>query len=207
MDLTIKQRNSKVSERQRKHIESKLGKLERFLDQIKSVTVEVSNEQRRNAGEVFRVQATLIGERGVILRAEQDSADLYTAVDEVQDVLERQIKRYKDKHWRRGKMRRQAGKFIVPEPVLTAESENEQGSPEKENTDSQYLDGEYDGFPEIVRMKEFKVRPMFTDEAVEQMELLGHTFFIFRDADTLRISVVYRRKDGNYGLIVVPEEG
>jgi hypothetical protein len=103
-------------------------------------------------------------------------------------------------------MRRQAGKFIVSEPVLAAEGEDELEITPKEDTDGEYLDGEYDGLPEIVRMKEFKIKPMFTDEAVEQMELLGHTFFIFRDADTLRMSVVYRRRDGNYGLIVVPEE-
>ncbi len=194
MDLNVKSRNGKLSEHQRRHIEEKLGKLTRFLDSIKSVTVEVSTEQRRDAGEIYRVQATLQADRGVILRAEEHANDLFTAIDEVQEILQRQITRYKEKHWRRGKLRRQAGKFVEVEPVVEA-------------TPEPVVAVEEDVYrPEIVRMKEFTLRPMFTDEAVEQMELLGHTFFVFRDADTQQISVIYRRKDGNYGLIVPETE-
>lgn len=202
MDLIIKNRNhTKVSDRQREHILVKLGKLERYLDQLNSATVEVLTENRRDAGEVHRVQVTLVGEHGIILRAEESATDLFTAVDVVQENLQRQIKRFKDKHWRRGKLRRQGGKFIQVEPGLVdmpASANNESASDEY---------GDYGEFaePQIVRTKEFMLKPMFSDEAVEQMELLGHNFFIFRDADTANISVVYRRKDGNYGLIV-PEE-
>lgn len=200
MDLSVKHRNGKVTERQRQHIEEKLGKLERYLDQIKSVTVEVSTEQRRNAGEVYRVQATLVGEHGVILRAEEFATDLFAAVDEVQAILQRQISRYKEKHWRRGKLRRQAGKFVAAEPVLATAEEPLVATMEPEP------EPDFDETPQILRMKEFKLKPMYTDEAIEQMELLGHAFFMFRDADSKQISVVYRRRDGNYGLIV-PEEG
>jgi ribosomal subunit interface protein len=190
MELIVKSRNGKVSERQRSHIEEKLGKLERYMEGARSVTVEISGEkQRNNKPEIRRLQVTLVGEHGVILRAEQADEDLYRAVDEVQNVLQRQIKRYKEKHWRRGKMRRKGNEFIPSEPTVaetaTVEEEEE--------------------IPRIVRVKEFALKPMFTDEAVEQMELLDHSFFVFRDADTSRISVIYRRKDGNYGLIV-PEE-
>lgn len=192
MDLIFKSRNhTKVSERQREHIEVKLGKLTRYMDKISSATIEVSSEQRRNAGEMYRLQVTLIGDHGIILRAEESASDLFTAVDIVQNNLQRQIQRYKEKHWRRGKLRRQGGKFVEPELVMVDMQEAlSEGSQE---------------VPQIVRMKEFTLRPMFSDEAVEQMELLGHDFFIFRDADTTNISVVYRRHDGNYGLIV-PDE-
>ncbi len=192
MDLIIKNRNnSKVTDRQWTHIEEKIGKLERYMDLITSATVEISHEMQRGAGEVYRVQVTLIGEHGVILRAEESASDLFAAIDVVQNNLQRQIKRYKEKHWRRGKLRRQGGKFVQPDLDLVRMPE--------------YESDEWTEPPQLVRIKEFALKPMFSDEAVEQMELLGHNFFMFRDADTARVSVVYRRNDGNYGLIV-PEE-
>ena len=190
MELIFKSRNSKVSDRQRMHIEEKLNKLGRYLDQISQMTVEIIEEQRRTEGVVHRVQVTLVGEHGILLRAEQRAAELYAAVDEVHDTLQRQIRRYKDKHWRRGKLRRQGGEIVEVAPAtsngVAAEAEERR--------------------PRIVRTKEFEVKPMFSDEAVEQMELLGHNFFVFRDAETSRINVIYRREDGNYGLIVPDEK-
>jgi len=186
MELIVKSRNGKVSERQRAYIEEKLSKLGRYLDQISKLTVEVAEEQRRNEGIVHRAQVTLVGEHGILLRAEQRAGDLYSAVDEVHDTLQRQIRRYKDKHWRRGKLRRQGGEIVE----ITQES--------AEGTTVEIGEQRL----RIVRTKEFQVKPMFSDEAVEQMELLGHNFFVFRDAETDRINVLYRREDGNYGLIV-----
>lgn len=191
MDLKLKSRNGKLSERQRLHIEEKLGKLERHTDHSISVTVEISAETRRNnKHELQRVQVTLVGEHGIILRADRTAEDLYAAVDQAQDVLQRQMKRYKEKHWRRGKLRRQGGEFIPSEPTPVQTN----GSP------VMVLDDDEE--PRIVRVKQFTLKPMFTDEAVEQMELLDHSFFVFRDADTSQVSVVYRRNDGHYGLIV-----
>lgn len=192
MDLIVKNRNGKISNRQRDYIEEKLGKLERFLEQARTATVEISADKRRNQrSEQQRLQVTLIGEHGIILRAEQSSDDLFKAVDMVQDILERQIKRYKGKYWRRGRLRRRGGEFITGEHLQPEEPED---IPVMVNEE-----------PRIVRVKEFNLKPMFTDEAVEQMELLDHSFFVFRDADTSHVSVIYRRNDGNYGLIV-PEE-
>lgn len=184
MELIVKSRNGKVTERQRKHIEEKLSRLERYLDQISKVTVEVSEEQHRSEGPVHRVQVTVIGEHGILLRADQRAPELYQAIDNVHDLLARQIQRYKDKHWRRGRLRRQGGQFVAP-PA------NGGAAPEEE-----------EHVPRIVRTKEFQIKPMFSDEAVEQMELLGHNFFVFRDAETSQVNVLYRREDGNYGLIV-----
>ena len=186
MELIVKSRSGKVSERQRAYIEEKLSKLGRYLDQISKLTVEVAEEQRRNEGIVHRAQVTLVGEHGILLRAEQRAGDLYSAVDEVHDTLQRQIRRYKDKHWRRGKLRRQGGEIV--------ETTQESAEGAAAEIGEQRL--------RIVRTKEFQVKPMFSDEAVEQMELLGHNFLVFRDAETDRINVLYRREDGNYGLIV-----
>lgn len=188
MELTVKARNGKITDRQRQHIESKLSKLDRFMDKITSVTVEVHTEQQRGLGEVHRVQATLVGDHGVILRAEEQSGELYSAIDAVEDVLERQIKRYKEKFWRRTKQRRQEARMVEMEapPVAVAAAEEEEEAVARQ----------------VIRTKQFKLRPMFTDDAIEQMELLGHSFFVFQDAESSRLSVLYRRRDGNYGLIV-----
>lgn len=188
MDLIVKSRNGKISERQRQHIEQKLSRLDRYLDRIAQVTVEHMEEMRRNEGNVHRVQVTVVGDHGVLVRAERRAPELYAAIDEVYDTLQRQIERYKDKHWRRGKLRRQGGQIVEALPELTAASFADTGEEEER--------------PRIVRTKEFQVKPMYSDEAVEQMELLGHNFFIFQDADTGKLNVLYRRQDGHYGLIV-----
>ncbi len=198
MDLIFTSRNGKVSERQRAHIEEKLSKLSRYTNSISSAKVEVSSEQRQDQGEVQRLQVTLIGDRGIILRADQSAPDLYTATDMVQNVLQRQIKRHKEKHWRRGNLRRKGGEFVaadlLSEPTATADGT----APDSADDPAQER--------HIVRVKEFALKPMFSDDAIEQMELLDHSFFVFRDAETMHVSVVYRRKDGNYGLIV-PDAG
>lgn len=185
MELVVKSRNGKITQRQQNYISEKLAKLERYLDLIDKATIEVAEEQRKTEGSVHRVQVTLVGNRGVLLRAEERAPDLYAAVDGVQHSLQRQIERYKDKYWRRGKLRRQAGEIIEIEQPTPAPIEVDQTEP-----------------PRLVRTKEVYTKPMFSDEAVEQMELLGHDFFMFRDADTDQINVVYRRRDGNYGVLV-----
>lgn len=192
MEVVVKSRNGKVTQRQHEYIEEKLAKLERYLDPITKVTIEVAEEQRRNEGTVHRVQVTLFAARGVMLRAEERAPDLTAAVDGVEHTLRRQIERYKDKYWRRGKTRRQSGE------VVDALIENGVAG-------SNALDDD-DETPRLVRTKEVYTKPMFSDEAVEQMELLGHSFFMFCDADTNQICVVYRRRDGNYAMLV-PAEG
>jgi putative sigma-54 modulation protein len=190
MELTVRSRNGKVTERQRQHIDEKLNKLARYMDGINSATVEVQSEQLRSAGETYRVQVTLVGEHGVILRAEEQAGDLFSAVDAVQQVLERQIKRYKEKYWRRGRSRRgeraAATVEVEPAPAVVTAPEGEEESPQRV----------------VIRTKQFSLRPMFVDDAIEQMELLGHNFFVFQDGESSKMAVLYRRRDGNYGLIV-----
>jgi ribosomal subunit interface protein len=191
MDLTIKSRNGKVSERQRGHIEAKMQKLVRYMDGITSATVELHTQQQRSAGEIHRVQVTLVGEHGVFLRAEEEASDLFVAVDEVEEVLERQIKRYKEKYWRKGRGRRsERGPVMEPEaePTTAAPEPTAPVEPPAERA--------------VIRTKQFSLRPIYVEDAIEQMELLGHTFFVFQDAESSRTSVLYRRRDGNYGLIV-----
>ena len=191
MELVVKSRNGKVTQRQHAYIEEKLAKLGRFLDQIDKVQIEVSEEQRKTEGCVQRVQVTLHGDRGLLLRAEECAPDLNAAVDGVEHTLKRQIERYKDKYWRRGKLRRQSG--MVVESYIDGAIAASIAEPDERAA------------PRLVRTKEIYAKPMYSDEAVEQMELLGHDFFMFRDADSDVISVVYRRRDGNYAMLVPVE--
>lgn len=184
MDINLRSRNgTRISERQRSHIEEKLNKLQRYVEGIRDVNVEVSEQQLRGEGEVFRVQVTLVIENGTILRAEKTSSELYAAVDLVEESLHRQLTRFKDRHWRRGKLRHRGGE------VIAVDSD---GAPAEVG----------DAIPNLIRTKNFNLKPMYSDEAIEQMELLGHDFFVFRDVETQDVNVVYRRRDGNYGLIV-----
>lgn len=194
MELVVKSRSGKISEQHREYIEEKLAKLERYLDQIDKVIIEVAEEQRKAEGNIHRIQVTVMGNHGVLLRAEERAGELRAAVDGVQHTLQRQIQRYKEKYWRRGKLRRQAG--VVVEGYVETINGTDQTSEPDEQTEA----------PRLVRTKEVYTKPMFSDEAIEQMELLGHNFFMFRDADSDSINVVYRRNDGNYGLLV-PVEG
>ncbi len=184
MELVVKSRSGKVSTRHHSYIEEKLNKLERFMPGIEKITVELSEEQSRNKGPMHRAQATLLAEHGVLLRSDQRAGDLMSAIDEVSDVLQRQMKRYKEKHWRRGKLRRENGEFVAT-PDIAAQADSTEAPT-----------------PQIVRTKQFQIKPMYSDEALEQMELLAHDFFVFRDAESQQVNVLYRREDGDYGLIV-----
>jgi ribosomal subunit interface protein len=186
MNIHIRSRTGKVRDDHRALIEAKLRKLERYTDGNSDVLVELARIQGRSTGETHVVQATLHMPQGTIVRAEERQPDLQAAVDTLHDTLQRQLTRYKDKHFRRGKTRATNG---------TVPTADELAAPD---VDTQ---GQADG-AQLVRTKRFAYKPMTSDEAIEQMELLGHTFFVFTDASTNQVNVVYRRRDGNYGVIV-----
>ncbi len=179
MELIIKGRNIEITDRLRDYAEKKMGKLDRYLPTINEVWVELSVEGAKAAHDRQVCQVT-VRANGTILRAEERSDDMFTAIDAVLDKIYRQIARYKGKRQNRW---RSAG--VQPEP-LPLEIEEEE---EEEEASA------------IVRFKRFPVTPMNPEEAVEQMELLGHDFFVFFNADEGQINVLYRRKDGNYGVI------
>lgn len=184
MDIQIKSRNGRLTEEERAYLHMKLQKLGRYLDDIGTVHVDLSRGQQRGSGEVHLVQATLNADHGVIIRAEERHADFSAAVDTLHDTLQRQMIRYKDRHYRRGKTRRVNGG-----QQLSADDAEERAN--QSNGAASHL----------VKTKQFVYKPMDSDEAIEQMELLGHDFFVFTDARTNLVNVVYRRNDGHYGLI------
>lgn len=177
MQLLITGKNMTVSERTEKYVREKIGRLDRHLSEPVEGRVELSTENTKNANERQIVQVTL-SKNGTIIRAEERSADLRAAVDAVVDKLDKQIRRYKDK---------QVRKRRAPVGLGEAVAEQTPEPPELE--------------PSIVRTKKFRTLPMSPLEAVDQMELLGHSFYLFLNETSGDVNVVYRRDDGNYGVL------
>jgi putative sigma-54 modulation protein len=174
-------RNMRLTDNTREYVEKKAAKLERYLQDVDEIRVELSlNKTARNANDRHIAQVTLRG-KGFILRTEERSDDLHATIDTALDKMQRQIERYKGKHYRgRGDGR-------------SAADVSEEEWPVDET-------GEL--LPLIARRKKFILVPMNEDEAVEQMRLLGHdNFFVFFNAEQNTIQVLYRRRNGTYGLI------
>ncbi len=178
MELIIKGKNFEVTDRLRDYVHKKINKLDRYLPTITEAWVELSVEGTKAAQDRQVCQVT-VRSNGTILRAEERSDDIFSAIDTVLDKMYRQIARYKGKRKNRW---RGAGMTVEPLPI-----ELEEEAEEEAHT--------------IVRTKRFPMTPMQAEEAIEQMELLGHDFFVFFNADEGQINVLYRRKDGDYGLL------
>ncbi|WP_117168782.1 ribosome hibernation-promoting factor, HPF/YfiA family [Paraliobacillus sediminis] len=178
MKYNIRGENVEVTGAMKEYIEKKVSKLERYFDTPPASDVNVNLSVYK---EEQKIEIT-IPMINLLLRAEEQHTDLYAAVDLVVDKLERQIRKYKTKVNRKSRQQG-AAKHVF------AEMEKE-------------IDEDYDedGF-EVVRTKRFDLKPMDSEEAILQMDMLGHTFYVFTDAESGDTNVVYRRKDGKYGLI------
>ena len=152
-------------------VKEKLGKLDKFFaeDTIAHVTLQISHERH-----IIEVTIPL---KGNVIRCEQVSTDMYTSIDLAEEVIERQLKKYKSKIVKKHKAQAAFKREYLEEP-----------SPADEKI-------------RIVRNKQFEMKPMYPEDACVQMELLGHGFYVFRNAETEQINVVYKRKGGSYGLI------
>ena len=175
MRLQVKGKNVEVSEQIRAYAEEKLAKLERHLNGPTRVELELAVEKNPSIAANNVAEAT-IWTKGPVLRARESSADMKASIDQLADKLERQVTRYREKRRRHGGRTEPAQE---PMPALPEEG---------------------DGLP-IVKMKQFAIKPMSPEEAVLQLELIGHDFFVFRNADSSEVNVVYRRRGGGYGLI------
>jgi putative sigma-54 modulation protein len=181
MRVTVKGKNVHVPDSLKAYVEKKLQKLNRYFSNIKEAVV--TQTIQRNW---YVIEVQVEGD-GVFLRGEDRSPDMYACVDAIVEKLEKQVKRFKGKlmlHPREG-----VGAAMAAE--LSPEGSAETGEEEEEELP----------LPGLVRTKRFAVKPMTPDEAAMQMELLNHDFFVFLNGDSEQINVLYRRKDGNYGLI------
>jgi putative sigma-54 modulation protein len=176
MRLQVKGRNLEVSDQIREYAEEKLGKLDRLVKDPTRIELELAVEKNPSISANQVAEAT-VWTKGPVLRARETSEDMKASIDQLVDKLERQVKRYREKR-RPRKHDRHEGAVPEPEPP----------EPSAEG-------------PGIVKTKQFAFKPMTPDEAVLQLELVGHDFFVFRNAESDDINVAYRRRDGDYGLI------
>jgi putative sigma-54 modulation protein len=172
--LQVKGKNVEVTDSIREYAEEKLSKLERQLADPTRVELELAVERNPSISQNHVAEAT-IWTKGPILRAREASADHKASIDQLVDKLERQVKRYREKRRSRRSQPSAAG---MPEDAIPIDEE-----------------------PRIVKSKQFAIKPMSPEEAVLQLELVGHDFFVFQNADSGEVNVVYRRRDGAYGLI------
>lgn len=171
MRYVITGRNIDVTEGLRNAVQEKIGKLEKYFTADTEVHVTLSVEKERQKIEVT------IPVKGNIIRSEQVSSDMYVSIDLVEEIIERQLKKYKNK--------------IV---------EKQQA---RDSFSSEFIDKDYDEDDsiKIIRTKKFGIKPMDPEEACVQMELLGHNFYVFSNSETDEVNVVYKRKGNTYGLI------
>lgn len=173
-------KNMDVSERLQKYVDTKVAKLDRYLPGIEEARVDVTYEKAaRSAADRQIAQITVRG-KGFILRAEERADDIFAALDTALDKIQRRIERYKGKHYRGRGDGRSAAEVVAA--AIEEELESEQ--------------------PIIARRKKFMLVPMDEMEAIEQMNLLGHdNFFVFYNIKTNSINILYKRRDGSYGII------
>ena len=171
MKFVILGKNIEVTEGLKSAVEDKIGKLEKYFSEDTEVHVTLSVEKDRQKIEVT------IPVKGSIIRSEQVSNDMYVSIDLVEEIIERQLKKYKNK---------------------ITDREQGSGSFKQEYLDKDFMDEEE---IKIIRSKKFDIKPMYPEDACVQMELLGHSFFVFCNAETDQVNVVYKRKGNTYGLI------
>lgn len=171
MNLVISGKNIDITEGLRSAVEEKIGKLERYFTDSTEVHVTLSTEKSRQKIEVT------VPMKGSIIRAEETSTDMYVSIDLVEEVIERQLRKYKNKLIDKEQNAVHLNKEFIDEDAYEEEE------------------------IQIIRSKKFAMKPMDPEEACVQMELLGHNFFVFRNSETDEVNVVYKRKGSTYGLI------
>jgi len=167
MNISVRGKHIEVTTALRDYVEKRVGKLEKYFDNLDEVLVTLLVEKERH-----RVEVT-VPVNGMILRGEEETSDMYSSIDLVVEKLEKQIDKYKTRLAKRVR-----GAAFRDLPADLKEIEHN-----------------------LIRTKRFNVKPMDVEEAIMQLNLVGHSFYVFANADTEEINVVYKRKDGNYGLI------
>jgi putative sigma-54 modulation protein len=189
MKIQIKGRNVAVTDAIQEYAEEKLSRVhrllqERHIDEVSRVELELIVEKNPSIANPNVAEATIYT-RGPVIRAKESSTDMYASIDLVTDKLQRRVKKYHDKVHRKNLRHEQ-----VAEPEQTAAGEPVAAAHDLETDNGR-----------IVKTKQFALKPMTVDEATLQLELVGHDFFVFTNAESGDTNVVYRRRDGHYGLI------
>lgn len=183
MDVAVKGRNISLTEALEEYAVEKVERVSKFFDDDQSdsrAEIELIHERNPANAEPEVVETTLFI-NGTVLKAREASPDMYASIDRMYDKLERQVRRYRGRQIDRWQGQNKKEESKEPQPFVVNEEDEIEAK--------------------IVRTKQFQMKPMGSEEAVLQMELLDHDFFVFTSVDTEDINVVYRRRDGNYGLI------
>lgn len=184
--VTVKGKNIEVTPALRDYAEKRVAKLNKFFTWRGDIVVEVALSVERDT----HVAEITYSMGGLLMRGESRTKDLYASIDQASDKIERQVRRYKNKLRRWEHQSPRKGDGSAPDAGAPAPDE----PVEAEEADAADA-------PRVVRTKRFAIKPMDVEEAIMQMELLGHDFFVFANASTDEVNVLYRRKDGQYGLI------
>ena len=185
MNLTVKGRNLALTDAISAYAEEKIGRLGKYLANGSRCEVELWTEKNPSIADNQVVEATIFT-KGPVIRAREASPDMYASIDLVFDKLERQVKKYR-------------GKLVL---ASQGGAQGELWSPRASSSPRRpRRPRRRPPLPRIVKTKQFMVKPMTPEEAALQLELVGHDFFVFTNSETNETAVVYRRRDGNYGLI------
>ena len=178
MQIVIKGNNIKLTPALKDYVHEKIGRLSKFFEAVRAVEVELTHQDNKSADQSQKLEVTL-NANGTIFRCEESTVNMYASIDIVAEKLERQLQRYKQRLYQRSRVAR-GGKGESIEKIM-----EEPAPPE----------------PRIVKMKRFAIKPMPPAEASLQMEMLNHNFYVFLNSDTEQVNVIYKRCDGDYGLI------
>jgi putative sigma-54 modulation protein len=179
MQIQVTTKNMKVESDIKEYAEKKLSRLTKYLSSISSIKLELVEEKSKSRLHTYSAQVTL-NVNGFLIRGEQRGDDVHATVDAVADVMERLITKYKARY--------EVNKGREPESIRKPSKSELLGEDEEEKTG-------------VVKLKKFTIKPMTVDGAIDQMEFIGHDFFIFINNDDNSINVVYKRKDGKYGVL------
>jgi len=186
MELSVNSRNLELTSRLQNYVEKKTERLDRYMPDLSEIRVDLSAENTRSAIDRQVAQITIRDSHGTILRAEERNGDMFAAIDSVVDKLYRQIQRYRGKRRRRWRNASKSEEFLGEPLPVEEEFEGEEGG--------------------IVRYKRFDMHPMSPEEAIDQIDLLGHDFFVFFNSEENAINVLYKRRNDSFGLLQ-PEMG
>jgi putative sigma-54 modulation protein len=181
MQLSITGKNIEINDVIRKYVEKKIGRLDRYLPSIIDGRVELTVAEGARAAEDRQIAQVTLRTKTAILRAEEASSDIFASIDAVFEKMQRQVDRYKGKHWSKRGESAEAAALVAGEAAEEEETAEEA--------------------PTVARVKRFQMVPMDEAEAIEQMELLGHDFYVFFNVNQSQLNVLYRRRNGEYGLI------
>ncbi|MBN2495331.1 MAG: ribosome-associated translation inhibitor RaiA [Deltaproteobacteria bacterium] len=181
MQISVTFRNMKPSEALKSYAEEKITRLKKYVSMPADVHIVLAKSKYRNQADIKLMS------RGIVMRGEEDTEDMYSSIDSAVDKIERQARKYKDKI-------RQYAPISIGEEIMVRHNVIDQETVESDK-------------PRIIRSEEFQAKPMSVDEAVMQMDLMNNDFLVFMNANTRDINVVYRRNDGNMGLIEAKTPG